>query len=180
MSALTQFGTYEVFVQPRAGKPFQHEGIVHAPNLEMAFVLAKEAFTRRFVCHSLCVTDTRHIFVSPLTDGEQNAYDLLDDEAEPSGPPASYEVYHLLKRGKQHIHAGTVQGQGPQRAVLEAKKAFGTTVVLNIWVVRTADIRFTRPEENDLWATLPDKKFRDAAAYKGGDKLKGFLERPNS
>ncbi|HEY0769431.1 MAG TPA: hypothetical protein VGD31_03795, partial [Sphingobacteriaceae bacterium] len=37
---LDQFGTFEVFVQPKEGKPFQHEGPVHAPNLEMAYVLA--------------------------------------------------------------------------------------------------------------------------------------------
>jgi tetratricopeptide (TPR) repeat protein len=47
---MDQFGTFEVFVQPKEGKPFEHEGIVHAPNLEMAFVLAKEGFTRRFLC----------------------------------------------------------------------------------------------------------------------------------
>ena len=66
---LDQFGTFEVFVQAREGKSFQHEGIVHAPNLEMAYVLAKEAFTRRFTCVSLYVTDTRSIHVSILTDG---------------------------------------------------------------------------------------------------------------
>jgi ring-1,2-phenylacetyl-CoA epoxidase subunit PaaB len=42
--------------------------------------------------------------------------------------------------------------------------------------VRTEDIRFTGAGEEDLWNTLPDKKFRDAAEYKGGEKLKSFLE----
>src|SRR5262245_25651015 len=77
--ALDQFGTYEVFVQPRDGKPFQHEGIVHAPNLEMAYVLAKEAFTRRFLCVSLYVVDTRRVTVSPMAEGDRNTYDLLID-----------------------------------------------------------------------------------------------------
>lgn len=176
---LNQFGTYEVFVQPREGKPFQHEGIVHAPNIEMAFILAKEAFTRRFTCISLCVADTRQVFVSPLTDGGQNAYDLIEDAGD-AGQNESYEVYHLLKRGKQHLHVGTVEAQGPKHAMLEAKRSFGDSVVLNIWVVRTADIRFTTPEEKDMWATLPEKKFRDAAAYKGGDKLQAFLDRMKS
>ena len=27
-AALDQFGTFEVFVQPKAGKPFQHEGFL--------------------------------------------------------------------------------------------------------------------------------------------------------
>ena len=177
---LDQFETFEVFVQPRHGKPFQHEGIVHAPNIEMAFVLAKEAFTRRFLCNSLCVTETRKVFVSPLTDGGQNAYDLINEKAEDSLDEESYEIYHLLKRGKQHVHVGAVQARGPQQALLEAKRLFGDKVVLNVWVVRTADIRFTTPEETDLWATLPEKKFRDASAYKGGDKLKAFLERTKS
>src|SRR5688572_31514920 len=76
---LDQFGTYEVFVQPKEGKPFQHEGIVHAPNIEMAYVLAKETFTRRFTCTSLYVADTRDVFVSPITEGDQNAYERIDE-----------------------------------------------------------------------------------------------------
>ena len=177
---LDQFGTFEVFVQPREGKPFQHEGIVHAPNLEMAYVLAKETFTRRFTCSSLYVVETRNVFLSPLTEGSQNAYALIPDEHDNAGQKEPYEIYHLLKRGKQHIHAGTVEASSPRHAMASSKKAFPLKSVLNIWAVRSADIRFTTPEEKDLWLTLPDKKFRDAAEYKGGDKLKNFLERTQS
>ncbi len=175
---LDQFGTYEVFVQPKEGKPFQHEGIVHAPNLEMAFVLAKEAFTRRFTCVSLYVTDTRNVYVSPMTDGTTNAYVLINDVSPQAGEKVSYEIYHLVKRGKQHGHAGTVQAVTPQEAMAEAKRKFAVDkVVYNIWAIRTSDIRFTSLEEEELWLTLPEKKFRDASNYKGGDKLKEFLEK---
>lgn len=178
---LDQFGTFEVFVQPKEGKPFQHEGIVHAPDLEMSFILAKEAFTRRFTCVSLYVCDTRSVYVSPMTDGTSNAYDFINDNVEQKPEKTSYEVYHLLKRGKQHIHAGTVQAGSPQEAMAEAKKAFrNDKVVYNVWVIRSASIRFTAPEEKELWLTLPEKKFRDAADYKGGDKLKAFLEKTNA
>jgi ring-1,2-phenylacetyl-CoA epoxidase subunit PaaB len=175
---LDQFGTFEVFVQPKEGKAFQHEGIVHAPNLEMGFVLAKEAFTRRFTCVSLYVTDTRNVYVSPMSDGTVSAYDFVNDIAQQSGEKTAFEIYHLLKRGKQHQHMGTVQAVTPQEAMLEAKKTFPhDKVAFNIWAIRTSDIRFTTPEEKELWLTLPEKKFRDAADYKGGDKLKEFLER---
>jgi ring-1,2-phenylacetyl-CoA epoxidase subunit PaaB len=175
---LDQFGTFEVFVQPKDGKPFQHEGIVHAPNLEMAFVLAKETFTRRFTCVSLYVTDTRHVYVSPMTDGTTNAYELIQDIAVEEAGIEPYEIYHLLKRGKQHQHAGTVQAATPQGAMAAAKKLFAQDkMVNNIWAIRTRDIRFTTAEEKELWLTLPEKKFRDASDYKGGDKLKEFLER---
>lgn len=177
---LDQFGTFEVFVQPREGKAFQHEGIVHAPNPEMAYVLAKEAFTRRFACASLYVADTRHIYVSPMTEGNMNAYDLVPEIADQPGQKVPYEIYHLLKRGKQHIHAGSVIAVNHQEAMALAKNQFKGKSVFNIWAIRTADIRFTTPEEKDLWITLPEKKFRDASDYKGGDKLKEFLERTNS
>ncbi len=176
---LDQFGSFEVFVQAREGKPFQHEGIVHAPNLEMAFVLAKEAFTRRFTCHEIYVVDTREVFVSPTTEGDQNAYDLIGPSPA-QGTPESYEIYHLPKRGKQHVHSGTVMAVSAEHAMSEAKHCLNTKAVFNVWAVRSAAIRRTRADEANLWQTLPEKKFRDASDYKGGDKLKEFLERKNA
>lgn len=173
-----QFGTFEVFVQPKNGKPFQHEGALHAPNLEMAYVLAKETFTRRFTCTSLYVVETKNVYASPMTEGNQNVYDLVIVNEAPAEEKISFEIYHLLKRGKQHVHAGRVDASTPTEAMSAARKQFDkTTLVFNIWAVRTNDIRFTSLDESDLWSTLPEKKFRDAADYKGGEKLKEFLDR---
>jgi ring-1,2-phenylacetyl-CoA epoxidase subunit PaaB len=175
---LDQFGTFEVFVQPKEGKPFQHEGIVHAPNLEMAYVLAKEAFTRRFMCVSLYVVETRDVYVSPMTEGEKNTYDFILDVPTPDGDKSSFEIYHLVKRGKQHVHVGLVTGSTPQEAMALAKSKYNTgKVIYNVWAIRTDKIRFTNEEEKELWLTLLEKKFRDASDYKGGDKLKDFLEK---
>ncbi len=175
--ALDQLGTFEVFVQPKEGKPFQHEGIVHASDAEMAFVLAKEAFTRRFLCVSLYITETRNVFASPLTEDTQNAYDLIDDRFEKGKGQTQFEIYHLLKRGKQHQHVGRVMAGSHHEAMFNAKQSVkGDKQVFNIWAIQTSDIRFTNPEELDFWNTLPEKKFRDASDYKGGDKLKNFIE----
>lgn len=177
---LDQLGTFEVFVQPKEGKPFQHEGAVHAPNLEMAYVLAKETFTRRFTCTSLYVVDTRDVYVSPMTEGDQNAYDMVAAVTSQPGTRVSYEIYHLMKRGKQHVHQGTVIAALPQEAISVAKTQLNIgKTVYNIWAIQTDKIRFTTEEEKDLWVTLPEKKFRDAAEYKGGDILKSFLEKTN-
>lgn len=175
---LDQLGTFETFVQPKAGKPFQHEGIVHASDVEMAYLLAKESLTRRFQCVSIFITDTRNISASAITEGDQNAYDLIPDGQPTEGATLQdFEVFHLLKRGKQHVHAGKVNATDARHAMAEAKKNWGATKVYNVWVVPASKIRFTSPEEADLWNTLPDKKFRDASDYKGGDILKNFLER---
>ncbi len=177
---LDQFGTYEVFVQAKEGKPFQHEGIVHAPNLEMAYVLAKEAFTRRFTCVSIYVADTRSIYVSKMTDGTDDAYNHVKESTSGQNKD-SFEIYHLFKRGKQHVHAGTVEGGDYSEALWLARQQLrNEKQVFNVWVIRTKGIRFTKDEDLDFWHTLPDKKFRDAAAYKGGDKLKVFLENAGS
>lgn len=173
---LDQFGTYEIFVQPKEGKPFQHEGIVHAPNLEMAYILGKEAFTRRFTCISLYAVDTRDVYVSPLTEGNTNVYDVLDDVKDGVGK-IEFEIYHLAKRGKQHVHVGSVVAASPVGALSKAKSLFGVgKVIYNVWAIDRGAIRFTTEDDKDLWLTLPEKKFRDAAEYKGGDKLKRFLE----
>ena len=174
---LDQFGTFEVFVQPKEGKPFQHEGIVHAPNLEMAWVLAKEAFTRRFTCTSLCVADTRNVFVSPMAEGNLNAYDLIADAIVSGDKQEPFEIFHLLKRGKQHVQAGYVNASNAQEAMACAKKELKSKGAMNIWALRRSDIRFTTPEEKELWNTLPEKKFRDASEYKGGDRLKDLIDR---
>jgi len=177
-AALDQFGTFEVFVEPKEGKPFQHEGIVHAPNLEMAYVLAKEAFTRRFTCTSLYVVDTHDVYVSSLTEGETNVYDLIPEISSQASNKTAFEIYHLIKRGKQHVYAGAVTAANPLEAMASAKAILDTgKIIYNIWAIQTNKIRYTTPEEKDLWITLPEKKFRDASEYKGGDKLKNFLEK---
>jgi ring-1,2-phenylacetyl-CoA epoxidase subunit PaaB len=175
---LDQFGTFEVFVQPKEGKPFQHEGIVHSPNLEMAYVLAKEIFTRRFVCTSLFVVETRNVHVSSMTEGNASAYDTLPPLPASATAKFEFEIFHLLKRGKQHVHAGRIIAGSPLEAMHIAKDQLSAgKIVYNIWAAPTLEIRYTSAEEKDLWITLPDKKFRDASDYKGGDKLKNFLER---
>ncbi|MBK5280136.1 MAG: phenylacetic acid degradation b [Bacteroidia bacterium] len=176
--ALDQFGTYEVFVLPKEGKPFQHEGIVHAPNLEMAYVLAKETFTRRFTCASLYVVNTLDVFVSPLSEGNQNVYDQIPQILNQNSAKVNYEIYHLPKRGKQHVHVGRVSASSPEEAFSIAKEQFQKEkIVYNVWVIQSTAIRYTMNEEKDLWLTLPEKKFRDAAEYKGGEKLKEFLKK---
>jgi ring-1,2-phenylacetyl-CoA epoxidase subunit PaaB len=176
-AALDQLGTFEVFVQAKENKPFQHEGIVHASDIELAFVLAKETFTRRFTCISLFVTDTRDVYVSTTTEGNISAYDTLpplianDQERE-----EEYLILHLLKRGKQHVLVGEVTANSPQAAMHKSKETLNDgKPVFNVWAIRKSAIRLTQPEEMVLWNTLPEKKYRDAADYKAGDKLTRFL-----
>ncbi|UII24557.1 phenylacetic acid degradation b [Fulvivirga maritima] len=178
---LDQFGTYEVFTQSKAEQPYQHEGIVHAPNAEMAFIFAKEQFSRRMTCSGLFVVETKNIFVTATTENNINIYHQVSDHSPASGEPEQYEFFHLMKRGKQHQHVGSIEARNAQEALALAKPAFAEEdPVLNVWVIKTQDILFTSEEDAIIWNTLPDKKFRSASAYKASDKIKAFKESQKS
>lgn len=138
----------------------------------MAYVLAKEAFTRRFTCSSLFVADTHavHIFAPD----EQNP--PTNDAVNKAAAPASFEIFHLLKRGKQPVQVGAIEAASPQQALVLAHQQCTTPMPYAFWAIDRRAIRFTSLEEQDFWQTLPEKKFRDAAAYKGGEKLQRFLD----
>lgn len=51
----SQGQVYEVFHQQARGEPHVHVGSVHAPDAEMALILAKEQYCRRQACVNLWV-----------------------------------------------------------------------------------------------------------------------------
>ncbi len=176
-TSMDQFETYEAFVQTKETKPFQHEGAVHAPNQEMAFLFAKEQYSRRGVCTGLFVVQTENIMVTPMTDNEESVYDIVSLEPEKDGEAEAYEISHLFKRGKHHQHQGSVTAKGYHDAYQQAAKTYNTDkIVLNVWIVRHSDILFSTEDEQVIWSTLSEKKFRDAIAYKALDKIKKFKE----
>jgi ring-1,2-phenylacetyl-CoA epoxidase subunit PaaB len=74
-ATVNQLETYEVFVQPKEGRPLEHEGVVHASDEDMAFIFAKEQFSRRSTCVGILIVRTDHVHVSPMSDGGVNVYD---------------------------------------------------------------------------------------------------------
>jgi ring-1,2-phenylacetyl-CoA epoxidase subunit PaaB len=174
---MDQFETYEVFLQLRENRPFEHVGIMHAPNEELALIFGKEQYSRRYTCTGIFVVRTDNVKVTRYTENEENVYENVDLHPYEGGNE-SFEIFHLKKRGKQHTHMGTVQARDYEDALAAAYKEFYSgSPVYNIWVVRSEHILSIEPEDKVIWNTLPEKKFRDAIAYKAGDKIKEFKER---
>jgi ring-1,2-phenylacetyl-CoA epoxidase subunit PaaB len=180
-----QFVTFEVFVQPKESKPYQHEGIVHAPTDEMAFLFAKEQFSRRGMsCSGIWVVRTQEIQVSPITENGEDIYDYINEEIMEGATPseqANYQVFQLMKRGKQHIHVGKVEANSPEQALWNAKNTFASEKpVFNLWLVKDELFMKIEGEDfQDIWNTLPDKKYRDAMDYRATEKIKKFKEEQN-
>jgi ring-1,2-phenylacetyl-CoA epoxidase subunit PaaB len=176
---LDQLVTFQVFMQKKEGKSFEHTGIVHAPTAELALLYAKEQYSRRFTCSGMAVAETTTVLASPVTDGGLSVYQLLEGPVpETDGPAEAFEVFHLMKRGKQHEHAGSVEAATVEEAFLKAKESLAPEKpVLNIWLLRRSDLLTIDEEDKDIWHTLPEKGYRDAVAYKAGDRLKEFKEK---
>ncbi len=72
--ALDQFGTYEVFHQKKEGAPFVYVGPVHAPEADVAFLFAKEQYSRRFACTGLWVVPTAAITLTAYVGDQESAH----------------------------------------------------------------------------------------------------------
>ncbi len=174
-----QFETYQVFLEKKEGKPFEDVGIVHAPNDDMAFLYAKEQFSRRGTCFGMWVCSTRKVLETRFTDNKQSVYDALDVITSKEGDTA-YEIFHLYKRGKQHFHAGTVTAADHESALAIAKSTLNDgKPVLNAWIIAKDDFLKIEDDFKDIWSTLPLKGHREVMAYKGADKIKAFKDQNN-
>jgi len=169
---LDQLPTYEVFMQIKEGKPYEHAGIVHASDEDLAFVFAKEQYSRRGnTCTGMFVLPSASVYVSEVLGGSESVYDTLKNVPLQPVEGESFEIFHLKKRGKQHIHKGKVLAKSVSEALLEAKEMYYESPCPNVWVTPSSSILFLSEKDKMIWNTLHEKKYRDAIAYKAGDKL---------
>ena len=190
-AALDQFETYEVFHQKKEGAAYVYVGPVHAPEPDLAFLFAKEQFSRRFACTGMWVVPTSAITVTEYVGDTESAYDTLPllaraaasapvdasvaEEAAYAAGEEDYDIFHLKKRGKAHQHVGKVRAASPADALQVAKAVFGEQrPVVNVWAVRAADVLRSEDEDRDIWATTTEKKYREAIAYKVQDRIEKF------
>ena len=102
----------------------------------------------------------------------------MDVSAQEEGVEEDYEVFHLIKRGKQHQHVGRVKAISYHQALQKAKLQADTDKpILNVWLVKSADLRISKYEDRVIWSTLNDKIHREVISYRAGDKLKQFKEK---
>jgi ring-1,2-phenylacetyl-CoA epoxidase subunit PaaB len=89
----------------------------------------------------------------------------------------TYEVFHQKKRGDQHIHVGIVHAANPEMALILAKETFGRRrQTANIWVVKSAQVYPTLYEDMDIFATTPEKTYREASDYYCMDRIRKYQQ----
>jgi ring-1,2-phenylacetyl-CoA epoxidase subunit PaaB len=89
----------------------------------------------------------------------------------------TYEVFHQKKRGDQHVHVGIVHAPDPEIALLFAKEQFGRRrVTANLWVVKSSEIHATDYDDQDIFATTPEKTYREASDYYVMDRIRKYQQ----
>lgn len=91
----TQWPLWEVFTQPRDGKPHEHAGSVHAPDAEMALENARDVYARRNEGISLWVVPSDQITASTPEDMGP-FFDPANDK--PYRHPKFYSVPRAVKK----------------------------------------------------------------------------------
>lgn len=93
----------------------------------------------------------------------------------------TYEVFHQLKRGAQHVHVGIVHAPNPEMALLYAKEQYsrrGSTT--NLWVVPSISVFATQYEDSDIFTTTDEKIYRDPGSYKVMERIQEYKKRQKS
>jgi len=80
-----------------------------------------------------------------------------------------------------HVHVGSLHAPDAELAILFAKEQYARRgQCVNLWVVKTADVFATEYEDEDIFATTPEKKYREPEVYKVMDRIQAFKAKQNS
>jgi ring-1,2-phenylacetyl-CoA epoxidase subunit PaaB len=90
-------------------------------------------------------------------------------EVDAAWPP--YEVFVRSKRGLNHVHVGSIHAADAEMALLHARDVYTRrNEGVSIWVVRSADITASSPDEKDaFFAPSGDKIYRHPTFYDVAD-----------
>ena len=84
----------------------------------------------------------------------------------------TYDVFHQPRRGEPHSYGGSGHAPDPQMALQLARDQFARRLqCVSLWVVRSGDITATDYQDNDFFARVTDKSYRDPKAFDAPDKL---------
>ncbi|MEJ2559024.1 MAG: phenylacetic acid degradation protein [Anaerolineae bacterium] len=168
----TQWPTFQVFHQAKEGQAHQNAGSVHAPDSEMALLIARDVFVRRPGCTSLWVVAADHIFsktAQELVDGswlEEETGTSSKEGVEPGTQPEPYYVFGKLQHTGTHTYLGTIEARTPAQALRQALNTWTDQPHLVWWVFPARLVTQSAPDDTEsMFEPVLDKRFRDQAEY---------------
>jgi len=88
----------------------------------------------------------------------------------------TFAIFHQNKRGEAHTFVGIVHAPDAELALLFAKEQYGRRKkTTSIWAVRSSDLFTFRQEDEDMFATVPEKTYREASGYPVRKRINKYL-----
>lgn len=160
-----QWPRYEVFKQDRADGPVRNVGSVHAADVELALLNARDVFARRPACHALWVVPAGAILARTVEELAQGG--IVPAYAD--GEPVAYAVFS--KRSQRQAmtyvdYVGQVVASSPEEALRAAVARHNDPPGIVWWVCPDHLIGRSDPADADALAAATGKLFRMPNQYR--------------
>lgn len=155
----TQWPRYYVFKQEASDGPHLNCGTIHAPDIEMALLNARDVFVRRPACVSLWVVPAIAIHRKPPA-GEAGDQTKARDAAEP------FVVFIKADHRQPHQSAGEVEAVSAEQALALAEAELAVEGWVELWVAPAASLLGSDPADQAAWfEPADDKPYRHGSFY---------------
>lgn len=164
----TQWPRHYVFEQPAPGEPLIHAGSVHAPDGEMALLIARDVFARRPERVAMWMVRDQEIF--SRTKEQIEAAPLggrppLKASPAPGGAAGAFQIFAKVSHKGVCIHQGEVAAANPEQALLLAMAKFPLAAMV-WWVIPDVALVKSDPAETGLlYESTPGKIYRHENHY---------------
>ncbi|MGE5223522.1 MAG: phenylacetic acid degradation protein [Omnitrophica WOR_2 bacterium] len=155
----TQWPRFQVFLQEKEGAPHQDVGSIHAPDIEMALLNARDVFVRRPECVSLWVAPVKDIYSRTAQEIRESG---VGEKGIGDGSNQSYYIFNKPKANGTQTFAGAVKAEGSVQALKQALEQFpGKTAPFAWWVVPASSVLKSSPADiASMFEPAFDKPFR--------------------
>jgi ring-1,2-phenylacetyl-CoA epoxidase subunit PaaB len=155
----TQWPRYMVFQQAKPDGAIVHNGTVHAADIEMALLNARDVFARRPEAAALWVAPVEEVY--SRTHEENTANPPAGDEG-----TLTFYVFGKLSEQSQAELLGEAKGGSVEGALARAIKEHDDKNVLRWWLVPTEAVVKSATEDTEpMFTPGREKTFKDQAEY---------------
>jgi len=155
----TQWPRFYVFKQDVPDGPHLNCGSIHAPDIELALLNARDVFVRRPACVSLWVVPAEAIHRNPPA-GE------AEDQPQPPDTAEPFVVFLKADHRQPHQSAGEVEAVSAEQALALAEAERSGERWVELWVAPAASMLGSDPADQAAWfAPADDKPYRHGSFY---------------
>lgn len=181
----TQWPRFMVFQQAMEGGAVLHNGSVHAPDIEMALLNARDVFSRRPDAVSIWVVPVENILSKTREELAAQGLSMVagktqadETNSQPKAEP--YCIFGKLSEQAQASLLGELEAASAGAALELAGQTYTDHKVLRWWVFPKAAVVSSQPQDRDaMFAPAREKTYKDQAEYPVVTMMRQLRSRPN-